>query len=85
MEDSLIWLGSRAGDRQISNVVDITDPAEPISLARGMVERAPGATAAVAILVRDDGTMWYDCCGHSRMEIVWALEKMKLQVLGEET
>jgi len=67
----------------MNNVVDITDPAEPIALAREMVDRAIGCKAAVAILVRDDGTIWYDCSGQERMSIVWALEKMKLQILAD--
>ncbi len=67
----------------MGKVIDITDPTEPLSLAREMVERAPGCKAALAVLVRDDGTIWYDCSGQSRMEIVWALSKMKLQVLTD--
>ena len=64
-----------------SNVIDITNPMEPIALAREMVERAPGCKAAFAVLVREDGSIWYDCCGHSKGEIVWSMEKMKLQIL----
>lgn len=68
----------------MSNVVDITSPAEPISLARDMVERAPGCKAAIAVLVLADGTIWSDCNGHARMEILWALEKMKMQILAND-
>lgn len=68
----------------MSNVVDITNPAEPISLARDMVERAPGCKAALAVLVCEDGSIWSDCNGHSRMEILWALERMKIQILTDD-
>ncbi len=68
----------------MSNVVDITNPVEPIALAREMVDRAPGCKAAVAILVRDNGSLWYDCSGHERAYILWALEKLKQDLLDYE-
>lgn len=59
-----------------AEVSDITPPDEPIALARDMVAEAPGCIAAVCALVRADGTLWMDCCGHERHEILWALQKM---------
>ena len=68
----------------MSNVVDITNPVEPIALAREMVERAIGCKAAIAVLVRDDGSLWYDCSGHEQAYILWALEKIKHDLLSDE-
>ena len=58
------------------NITDITPGHEPISLAREMVKRAPGTRAALAVLVRQDGTMWYDMSGHDRAYLMWALQRM---------
>ncbi len=69
---------------EIDGVADITPANEPISLAKGMVERAPGAVAALAVLVKEDGTMWYDCCGHQRMHILWALQRMLFTIMEDE-
>ena len=68
----------------MSEVADITPAHEPIGLAREMVERAPGCVAAVCVLVREDGSMWYDSCGHHRMEVLWALEKLRHQLMMGE-
>lgn len=59
-----------------AEVLDITPTDEPIGLARDMVEAAPGCVAAACVLVRADGSLWSDCCGHQRHEILWALQKM---------
>jgi hypothetical protein len=47
----------------MGEVADITPTHEPISLAREMVERAPGCAAGVCVLVRPDGSLWYDMAG----------------------
>ena len=65
-----------------SNVVDITNPVEPIALAREMVNRAIGCKAAIAVLVKDDGSIWYDCSGHEVAYILWALEKIRYDLMS---
>ncbi len=60
----------------MSEVEDITPNHEPISLAREMVERAPGAAAGLCVLVREDGSVWYDMAGHQRADVLWALQRM---------
>lgn len=67
----------------MSAVTDITPLHEPIALAREMVERAPDATAAVCILVKSDGSLWYDMSGHRRVDVMWALQRM-IHVLMSE-
>lgn len=60
----------------MGKVADITPRHEPIGLAREMVNRAPGTKAALAVLVREDGSLWYDMAGHERAYIMWALQRM---------
>ena len=67
----------------MSEVADITPPHEPISLAREMVERAPGTKAGLAVLVRDDGSLWYDMAGHNRAALMWALQRMVHALMNE--
>ena len=67
-----------------SNVVDITNPVEPIALAREMVDRSIGCKAAIAVLVKEDGSLWYDCSGHEVAYILWALEKIKHDLMHHE-
>ena len=55
-----------------AKVADITPAYEPISLAREMVEQAPGSVAAFAILIAEDGEMWRRSCGHTKKDVVWA-------------
>ncbi len=60
----------------MAEIVDITPEHDPIALAREMVERAPGCRAGLVVLVRDDGSIWYDMAGHERAYIMWALQRM---------
>jgi len=68
----------------MSDVVDISPPHEPISLAREMVDEAPGTKAAVAILVREDGSIWYRSCGHECAYVMWALQSMIHELMENE-
>ena len=68
----------------MGQVIDITDPSEPIALAREMVERAPECVAALAVLVRKDGSMWFDSRGHRKADVLWALSKMQMEILADE-
>ena len=61
---------------KMNDVADITPPSEPIALAREMVSRAAGTKAGLAVLVRENGTLWYDMAGHERAYIMWALQRM---------
>ncbi len=65
-----------------AEIIDISPPSEPIALARDMVQRAPGCTVAVAVLVREDGTLWHDCCGHQRKDVLWALQRMIFDLMA---
>lgn len=66
-------------------VTDITPLHDPVSLARVMGRKAQTGefTAGFYILVRPDGTMDFDGCADQRMELVWALEKLKLMLLQD--
>ncbi len=65
----------------MAEIVDITPPSEPISLAREMTKRTPGSVAAVSVLVYKDGTMWSECCGHHKKDVLWALQDMIFQLM----
>lgn len=70
----------------MTEIADISPPHTPISLARGMVElaRDPEATGAFAFIIRNDGSMWYDSAGYRCADLLWALERMKLEILSGE-
>ncbi len=65
---------------------DITQAHDPISLAREMVRKAETRKfiAGFYLLIRKDGTLHFAGCADQRMELVWALERMKLKVLTDE-
>ncbi len=65
------------------SVIDITPPHLPIAVAKDMMERAPKAVAAVAALVEEDGTLWYDCAGYKRKDVLWALQKMIFEIMED--
>ena len=67
-------------------VKDITPDHNPISLARDMVEIAgkEDAVAGFYLIAFADGTLTFDCAGNRRADLVWALEKMKLEILNDK-
>ena len=62
-------------------IADITPKHEPIAVARQMVERAPRAKAALAVLVGEDGSIWFDSAGHERAYVLWGLQKMIFKLM----
>ena len=66
----------------MAEIHDITPPHEPIGVAKAMLARAPDATAALAVLVRKDGSLWFDVAGHQRKDILWALVSMTQQIIN---
>ncbi len=69
----------------MTNIADITPAYEPVSMARGMVDRAPSATAGVCVLVNENGELWFDMCGHQKKDILWALHKMIHELMEEDS
>ena len=65
----------------MDNVVDITPKHDPMGLAKEMVSRAPDAKVGIAVLIKKDGEMWFDCCGNDAAYVVYALERMKHQIM----
>jgi len=63
------------------DIPDITPDHNPVSLARDMVDKAPGCIAGFYCLVREDNAMAYDMAGLQRQDILWALERMKILLL----
>jgi len=67
-----------------NEVVDITPEHEPIALARRMAVEAVGARAGVAILISEDGSLWYRMAGRERAYIMWALQRMIHMLMDTE-
>lgn len=67
-----------------AKIHDITPPHEPISVARNMIERAPAATAGIAVLIDPDGLIWWEMAGHAKKDILWALVKMQQELMESE-
>ena len=66
------------------DIADITPDHEPIALARKMAVEAIGARAGVAILISEDGSLWYRMAGRERAYIMWALQRMVHQLMETE-
>ncbi len=66
------------------DVIDITPEHEPIALARKMEAEAIGARAGVAILIGEDGELWYRMAGRERAYIMWALQRMVHMLMDTE-
>jgi S-ribosylhomocysteine lyase LuxS involved in autoinducer biosynthesis len=64
-------------------IIDITPHHEPVSLARDMVDRAPGCSAGFYMLL-DGDELVYDGCGMTKKDILWALERTKLRILSDK-
>ncbi len=56
---------------------------DPRSLLEGLASRWPGETlrAAVVIVTDAEGRLIWDGAGYSKMELVWAMEKFKHEIL----
>ena len=68
----------------LAEVIDITPPHEPIGVAREMVRRAVGAKAGLYVLVHADGKLSWSMAGHARKDILWALERMKQELMNSD-
>ncbi len=68
----------------MGEVIDISPDHDPIILARKMVERAPGTRAALAVLVDDDGSLWYEMAGYEKAYLMWALQRMVSMLMKDE-
>ena len=66
------------------NITDITPDHEPIALARKMATEAIGARAGVAILISEDGSLWYRMAGRERAYIMRALQRMVHMLMETE-
>ena len=60
----------------MAKITDITPKHYPLSLAKQMVEKAPGCTAGFCFLVNKDNTIWYDGAGHTQETLLWVLQRM---------
>ena len=67
----------------MNNITDITPPHAPISVAREMVDRAPGTRAGLVVLISEDGSLWYKMAGLERAYIMWALQRMVHSLMDE--
>ena len=67
-------------------VADITPLHEPIALVKDMMREATGSpcSAAVGVLVKEGGLLWYDSAGHSKATVLWALQKMIHELMTAE-
>ena len=65
----------------LAEVLDITPAHEPIGIARQMVKHAIGAKAGLYVLMGDDDKLSWDMAGHCRKDLLWALERMKQELM----
>ena len=58
-------------------------PHDPVGLLEDGLEQAHArkAAAAVVVLVDGEGKLWFDCAGYHKKDVLWALERMKLELL----
>lgn len=63
-------------------IPDITPDFKPEKLLKGMLDSAKQSKAAIVILLDENNELIYQSCGVKRVDILWTIEKLKLQVLG---
>lgn len=65
------------------NIADITPTQDPILLARRMEKQAQeeNVVAGFYMLIKADGVILRNGCAEKRMELLWALERMKQDLL----
>ena len=68
-----------------AEVHDITPMQDPIGLARDMEVRAQDKdfVAGFYLLMTEDGKLYYDGCSERRADLLWALERMKAEILAD--
>ncbi len=64
-----------------AKVKDITPDHEPVKLLRSLEKKAKKSKAAFVVLLCDDDSLDYDGCGVRAKDLLWALERMKQQVM----
>ena len=65
-------------------IKDITPSHHPVSLLRNAIPIAENAVAGAVILMHEDGTMYWEHCGVTGRDLLWALESMKARVINDE-
>ncbi len=68
--------------KDIAKIHDITPEHEPVALLRSLEDDAKESIACFVVLLKKDDEMTYDGVGVRGKDLLWALEKMRLKVLG---
>lgn len=67
-----------------AKIHDITQGHEPVALARDMLAKAPECKAGFAMLENPDGSLWFEGVGHRKKDLLWALERLKHDIITED-
>ena len=65
-------------------IPDITPNFQPIALLKANEGRAKESTGAFLVLVNANGDLYWDGCGVTQENILWALKKFEYEILGGE-
>ena len=68
--------------KDIAKIHDITPKHEPVALLRCLEEDAKESVAAFVVLLKEDDEIQYEGVGVCAKDLLWAIEKMKLKLLG---
>jgi hypothetical protein len=66
----------------MSEVTDITPDFQPLALLRANEERAKDSTCALLLLVNAEGDLYWDGCGVTQQNLIWALRKFEHEILS---
>ena len=66
------------------DIPDITPDHNPVKLAKVMMKKAPECVAGFYCLLTDDGGLIYDAAGIHRRDLLWALEKTRIELIKGE-
>ncbi len=56
----------------------------PEAMLEEIKKRIVGAQAIFVVIVKEEGMLWYDSCGHEKRDVLWALECAKIKLMAEE-
>ncbi len=66
----------------MNKIANITPNFQPIALLKANEGRAKKSTGALLVLVNKDGDLYWDGCGVSQENLLWALRKLEHEIMS---
>jgi len=67
-----------------SSIKDITPEHHPVAMLRDSMPKAEQAVAGFVVLLDKDDTLYWESCGGTKKDLLWAIEQMRVRLMTDE-